>query len=282
MINLNGTILTHKTDLSNNNNRAFLYADGLFDTLLLENNHPVFIEAHYFRLLAGIRQLRMEIPFYFTQNYWEQEIYKLAQAAQLSHASIRTTIFRNSKGLYTPKSNSISYAIEIRKITQKESSTNLLGIYKDNTLNTNPISTLKTNNKLINVLASIYAKEQGYNSCILLNHKRQIAETTNANLFVVFGNQIKTPDLSEGCVRGIIREKIIQIVDKHPDFELVETAISPFELAQADEVFTSNSIQQIQAITQFKKKSYENMVSTEISLLLAQAVETDKNQIVSS
>jgi len=259
MLNFNGQIVENSNQLIEKN-RGFLYGDALFDTLAYRNSKLEFIEQHYFRLLSGMRQLRMEIPSYFTQKYWQTEILKTVTANQLKDARVRTSIFRNYGGLYTPKKQNVSFIIEVTALSYQNKKTFRLGIYKDNYINDSSINNIKTSSRLINVLASIYAKENDYDTCLLLNHKKQIAETTHANIFLVFGNLIKTPALSEGCVKGIVRERIIELI-KESDYQLLETEISPYELQKADEVFISNSIIGIQSITHYKKKEYVSKIS---------------------
>lgn len=260
MINLNSNI-EEDQELNFASNRAFLYADALFDTLIFKNNKIVFAEEHYFRLLASMRQLRMEIPHYFTQEFWEKEIFKTIQSNKLSDARVRTSIFRESGGLYTPNRNSIQFVIQTSLIDYQTKPKYRLGIYKDNYINTSSLNTIKTTNRLQNVLAAIYAKENEFDTCILLNHKKQIAEVIHANIFVVFGTQIKTPALTEGCVNGIIRNKVIDLITKIPDLNVVKGEISPYELQQATEVFITNSVIGIQPVTHYKKKEYDKKVA---------------------
>ena len=55
-------------------NRAFLYGDGVFETVKVINNKILFLEDHYFRLMASMRVIRMEIPMNFTMEYLEEQI----------------------------------------------------------------------------------------------------------------------------------------------------------------------------------------------------------------
>lgn len=93
---------------------------------------------------------------------------------------------------------------------------------------------------------------------------KNITEALQGNLFLVKGNIIKTPPLSDGCLRGIIRKQIIAIINLLPDYTLVEESISPFELQKADELFITNTIIGIQPITKYRKKSYTNQVASEL------------------
>ena len=76
---------------------------------------------------------------------------------------------------------------------------------------------------------------------------------------------IKTPLLSEGCLKGIAREKVINIIKSSSDYDIEEAVISPFEIQKADELFITNSIIGIQPVTNYRKKVF----STDISKKLA-------------
>ncbi|MDB4094405.1 aminotransferase class IV, partial [Flavobacteriaceae bacterium] len=137
-------------------------------------------------------------------------------------------------------------------------------LFKDFYVTPGLLSTLKTNNKVLNVLGSIYAKENQYENCLLLNTNKSIVEALNGNLFLVKGNIIKTPPLEDGCLKGIMRKQVLEILKKLSEFECIEASISPFELQKADELFVTNVVQGIQPITGFRKKNFSSRVSQSI------------------
>ena len=108
-------------------------------------------------------------------------------------------------------------------------------------------------------------KENELDNCVLLNEKKGVVEVTNANIFIIKDNEIKTPALAEGCIKGITRKKIIEMLNKHKDYTVLETSISPFEIQKADEVFISNSIIGIQPVTNYKKKKFTMVVGEKIA-----------------
>ena len=118
---------------------------------------------------------------------------------------------------------------------------------------------------MLNTLASIFADENDLDNCILLNEKKGVVEVTNGNIFVIKGNVIKTPALSEGCIKGIARNKVIEILSKNKDFTLEETSISPFEIQKADEVFITNAIIGVQPVTGYKKKVFTTEIGNKIA-----------------
>lgn len=267
MVNFNGQILAKNKAILNHENRGLRYGDSLFETLRVVNGKIFFWEAHYLRLMSSMRILRMEIPMDFTMEFLENQIIKTIKANDLLMAPvrIRLTVFRNDGGLYTPISNDVSFIIEAHTLASPfytlEDKVYEVELYKDFLVNPDMLSSLKTNNRILNVVGSIFAKENASQNCLLLNTNKNVVEALNGNLFLVRGNEIKTPPISDGCVKGIIRGKLIGIVNNIEEYTLVEDSISPFELQKSDELFVTNSIMGIQPITNYRKKKYETLVA---------------------
>jgi len=127
-------------------------------------------------------------------------------------------VFRKYGGFYTPETNDINYFISADPLESDlyllNSSEYKIELFKDFYVNPGLLSTLKTNNKVLNVLGSIYAKDNQYDNCLLLNLNKSIVEALNGNLFLVKGNIIKTPPLSDGCLNGVMRKQVIEILNK--------------------------------------------------------------------
>ncbi len=262
MVNINGQILEDKDSKISVHNRGYQYGDALFETIRVINSKVIFWESHYFRLMSSMRLLRMQIPMEFSPEYLESEILKTIKANHLGNApaKIKINISRKSGGLYYPERRDVDYIISCQSIPDAffllDKSDYEIELFKDHFVNSGLLSSLKTNNKIVNILASIYAKENQYDNCLLLNEKKSVLEFTNGNIFLVKNHQIKTPPLADGCLRGIIREKIVDIVKKSDKYELLEESISPFELQKADEMFMTNAITGIKPISKYRKKVY--------------------------
>ncbi|WP_372754374.1 aminotransferase class IV [Mariniflexile sp.] len=266
MTNFNGTI-TEQTQLVSIQNRGYAYGDALFETIKASHGKLLFWEDHYFRLMASMRILRMEIPMNFTMDFLEEEIQKTLTANNLNDVSARVklVIHRNEGGLYAPTTNDVGYLISVKQIEDDfyvfQDSFYEVDLYKDNYVSPSLLSTLKTNNKILNVVASIYARENNLNNCLLLNTNKQVVEALNGNIFVIKGNTIKTPPISDGCLKGVMRKQIIDAIKTISEYELVEDSVSPFELQKADEIFITNVIVGIQPITKYRKKVFNTEVS---------------------
>jgi len=260
MLNFDGEILEKESLKLPYNNRAFAYGDALFETLKYHNNSIQFVEDHYFRLMASMRMLRMEIPLYFSMDYFQDQMLKTIQAAGLEQARIRFQVFRKEGGFYLPKTNEIHFLIEVFPLAQVKSEKYELELFKDFYVYSGLLSNLKTTNRILNVVAGIFAFENNVDDCILLNEKKHVVETTKANIFLVKANQIITPPITEGCVKGIMRKKVIEEIKRIGFYQLIEAEISPFEIQKADAVFITNSIIGVQAVSKYRKKEFNTAI----------------------
>ncbi len=267
MVNFNGNILKTEDSKLSVNNRAFNYGDALFETLRVSHNKVLFLEDHYFRLMASMRILRMEIPMNLTLEFLETEILKLIDANKQSQktARVKLVVYRKQGGLYTPNTHNVEYLITSKILENDfyefETADYRVDLFKDYYVSPSLLSTLKSTNRLINIVGGIFAQENNLENCIILNTNKNILEALNGNIFLVKGNIIKTPPLSDGCIKGVLRKQIIDIIDVIPDYSLEEVSISPFELQKADELFITNVIKGIQPITHYRKKEFEHIVS---------------------
>lgn len=267
MINFNGTLQDNSSNLLSIDNRGYAYGDALFETIKVLNGKILFWEDHYFRLMASMRILRMEIPMNFTMEFLQDEIIKTLEARNETGNSVRVKLLVNRVvgGKYLPVSNDIDYVITTEVLPtdlyQITDSSYIIDLYKDFFIAPGLLSTLKTNNKITNVLGSIYAKENGFDNCLLLNTNKNIIEALNGNIFVVKDNVIKTPPLEDGCLKGIMRNQVIELLKANDEFEFVEDSVSPFELQKADELFITNVIVGILPITNYRKKEFSSEVS---------------------
>ena len=266
MVNYNGSLLERESCNLSLGNRGFHYGDSLFETLRVKGGRICFLEDHYFRLMASMRMLRMQIPMDFTLEYFELQLRSLLDAlSEQEITKLKCSVFRKDGGLYTPTSNEVEFLIQGFSSHHSTKENYVVDLYKDHFVSSGFLSTLKSSNRLLNVLSSIFAKENDLDNCVLLNEQKNIVEFSNANLFLVQGNHIRTPQLSDGCIKGISRKKVIEILEGHAEYTLEETSISSFDLQKADELFLTNAIIGVQSVTHYRKKKYATGVGAALS-----------------
>lgn len=272
MVNYNGNIQENSAVLVESN-RGFLYGDSVFETIKVLDNKVLFLEDHYFRLMASMRICRMEIPMSFTMEFIEEQIVSLVAALPKSNSfRVRFSVFRNSDGFYSPVSNEVEFIVvalplenELYKI---EKETYEVELYKDFFIPKQLLSNLKTNNKMLHITGSIFAKENDYDNCLVLNDQKNVVEALQSNLFMKMGNVITTPPISDGCLNGIMRKQVLELLKKTEGIEVIERSISPFDLQKADELFLTNVISGIQPITKYRKKEFTSDFSKQILVKL--------------
>lgn len=260
MINFNGSIQAQDTNVLTQN-RAFLYGDAVFETVKIVNSKILFLEDHYFRLMSSMRIIRMEIPMNFTMEYFEEQILALVKCKKMeTSARARITVYRNDGGYYLPKSNTVSFLINAESLDNVKYVINeedyVVDLYTDFYVTRQLLSSIKNTNKIINITASIYADENGLDNCLLLNDGKNVIEALQGNIFVLKGNTLITPPVSEGCLNGVMRKQILALARKIENLEVVEEVISPFDLQKSDELFITNVIKGIQPVTRYRKKTF--------------------------
>ena len=176
--------------------RAARYGDGVFETIRMREGKLLFIEDHYFRLMASMRILRMAIPMEFTPEFIVDQSLRLAEERGFENGRLRLQIVRRGGGTYTPNSNAIDWWMELEPLETKEYILNKDGLkvelFKDHYIQPGLLSTLKSSNALPYVLGSIYAQENQYDAVLLVNDSKQLVEANYGNVFLVQGNILRT------------------------------------------------------------------------------------------
>lgn len=215
--------------------------------------------------------LKMQLPEGFDQEKMEQWITDAAEKLETENARIRCTVFRDSAGLYSPIDNACSVVLEVNKTDDAGYLWNenglALGSYKELSKNANFTSTLKTTSALTYVMASIYARENGYDDCVIFNDLGRVTESISSNIFVVQGEFINTPPLAEYCVDGVMRRVVIQRAEAY-GFTVQEQPISEISLNSAEEIFLSSAVRGIRWVGEFEGKKYRNATAKVLHTLI--------------
>lgn len=264
----NGKTCKEHTAVLQANNRGLRYGDGLFETMKSINGQLQFTDEHFARLWKGMQVLQFNIPKHFNPDSLQDEILSLLKKNNHQKlARVRLTIFRGDGGLYDAINHLPNYIIQTWELADDIDKWNsnglVLGIYTDVKKSCDILSNLKHNNFLPYALAALYAKEQKWNDAVLLNTAGRLCDSTIANIFLIKDEQVYTPKLAEGCIAGVMRKNIIQLLLK-TDLPVVECGLSIDELLQADEVFLTNSIYNMRWVQCIGDKFYSNIMSQKI------------------
>ena len=98
-------------------------------------------------------------------------------------------------------------------------------------------------------LARVEALKNGYDEAIMLNQYGKIAEGSAENIFVVKNGEIYTPPLSSGCLAGITRDSVIQII-RSDGQNVIERELERDDLYSADEIFMTGTAAEVKSVAQ--------------------------------
>ena len=262
MIVLNGIAYTDLNSAPANNLQAIFQAANPFqESVRVEASKIIFWEAHYFRMMASMRILRMGIPMTYTMEYLEEQVLLLLQESDLLKKAVQIhfSFFSTgsiSRSIPIVPSSFLIHAEACETMLGVQTSDRSIDLYKDHWVVKGLYGTLEQSNDRLRKLASVYAFENDFEDCVLLNEDKQITETITGAIFVVKGNQIKTPPLTSGCRSSVYRQVVIDLLVKQDGLDLVEDVVSPFELQKADELFVVSLSNGIQSVKQYRKKVF--------------------------
>ncbi|WP_433746168.1 aminodeoxychorismate lyase [Falsibacillus pallidus] len=241
----NGKIVK-KEDLSISPfDHGFMYGLGVFETFRTYDGHPFLLDDHLKRLKKGLKALNIEWPVRKESILMELE--NLSDANGLSDSYIRFNVSAGvgDIGLQTEpytRPEIIIFQKElpaIQPLNEKEGKVLKL---RRNTPETG--ERLKSHHYFNNVAAKRELGPDRNFEGIFLTKEGWLAEGITSNLFWVKEGKLFTPSLETGILNGVTREFILALACKL-GIEVEEGLFGYEELLLADEVFFTNSIQEI-------------------------------------
>ena len=238
-------------------NRAFLYGDGLFESVKIINGKPFNLDAHLKRLFSASLLLHLEINV--SRNDFQDDIELLIRENKIKKGgNLKILVFREEGGKYLPENNQASSLIMSETSDKNSFSLNKkgleLGLFKTQLKPMNKLSNYKTISALQSVMCSLDARQKGKDDCLMFNTENRIIESANSNIFYVKNNIIFTPQLREGCVDGTMRNCILNLKDL--DYKIVENEVKIGDILEAEEVFLTNAIQGVRWVSHVKEQQF--------------------------
>ena len=259
MVVFNGKLYSDQECFIGVGNTALSFGHAVLEELRIENGHLLFWEPHYLKIMASMRMLRISIPMTFTPDYLEGVIKDaLSNTTHLNNNAIAVFQVYPSEDNITQTHYHISFRplenLHLDKISHTPFE---IGLYKDFYIADSLLSTLPTNYKLVERLAGVFSDENDFQSCFLLNEKKEVIGTHMGPLFMVANGQIQTPPITGGTQNSVFRKQIISLLAKDSDYEISENVISPFSLQKSDALFIFNLSKGFISINKYRKKIYD-------------------------
>lgn len=242
-------------------NHCYRYGDGLFETMKLVNGNIPLATYHFERLFAGMKLLDFKIPGLFTKEQLLNEIKQLAEKNNCSKLARARLLVSRGNGGVKDCDDHLQYTIECTAADENINRLNengfIIDIFPDAVKSCDKYSNLKSTSYLAYVMAARYARENKLNDALILNQHGRICETSIANIFWIKEGIIYTPPLTEGCVAGVMRKRILE-----SRAAINEVPATLEELINADELFLTNSVYGIRWVKLLRDEVYTNINTT--------------------
>ena len=264
----NGSRIDANLPIITAGNRGLRYGDGLFETMKSVKGNILQFPEHMQRLRAGALSLMMEIPKLHTDAFFEDQIKGLLlKNKHENFGRIRLSLFRANGGLYDPEHHRPNWLVETFDLSDVYDEWNANGwhlcLFDACRKSADAFSQFKHNNFLPYVMGALEAQKQKCKDAVILNASGNICDTTVANIFIIKNECIYTPPVSEGCVAGIQRAQLLNLLPRI-GYQVEEKPLSVSDLREADEIFVSNSLFVIRWVGQFENKQYSNKLTQKI------------------
>ncbi len=232
---------------------GFLYGDGVFESILVNNGVAFKLKEHIDRLYDSAKVLCLDIPM--SKDEMVKTVADVVRANGFKDAYIRLIVTRGvgDLGLDPRKCQKPTIIIIVDKIKLYDEgalSKGLTAIISSVRRDRVDATTheVKSMNYLNNILAKLEANAVGADEAIMLDDRGFVSEGTADNIFIVKDGVIYTPPRTCGILPGITRARVMRLAEEM-GYKVVEKDITPAELLTADEVFLTGTAAGVVPVT---------------------------------
>ncbi len=259
-VNINGDITPARDAKISIFDRGFLYGDSIYEVTYSHNGSLIFLNEHIDRLFHSAKLLDMEV--FLKREEIIQEILKTTKASKLSNAYVRIILTRGETTItlnpYSSFKNNLIIIVKPKTEHPDHFYKTGIKLFIPDVLR-NQIKSVdpnaKSGNYLNNVMAMAAAKNYGADDAVMINSKNEITEGTTFNIYAVIGGSLLTPDVKSGLLKGITRQKVLEICEEE-SIPIQVTSFTPEKLLSADEVFITSSTRGIMPVGRINDHKY--------------------------
>ena len=233
-------------------NRNTQFGDGLFETCVVESKNILFWSYHIARLNKGCQKLGIGNV---DESFWLSDIRKALSVSRLNNCVVKIMLSRGEslRGYGFESGIKPVRIVIVSEMPEIKPRQNLTLDFCDSGYASNPkLAGIKHCNRLEQILARADLKgDEG----IMLDEDSNIISVTQGNIFSIYANTLHTPRLDKCGIEGTRRAIILEIASEL-GMQINVGPLSVDGLMESDEVFISNSVMEIQSITQIGDMSF--------------------------
>jgi branched-chain amino acid aminotransferase len=235
----NGAILDAHAKSLSAGQVGLLNGWGVFSTLRVADGVPFAFERHWERLHRDAAKMHVSFPS--DPEDLRSQLLRLIEANSAWNSTLRVMVVRNKGGLF--EGPDIERDFDVLAFTKDLSpwgSSVRLTLKPNARHSANEFSGCKILSWSQNLTWYEEARQAGFDEAILLNERGEVSECTSANVFTATGGEVSTPPLTSGCLPGVTRELLLDVV-RVPGIKVIERALKPEDLERADQVFITST-----------------------------------------
>lgn len=245
------------TDLVSSRDRGLLYGDGLFETMAVIAGKIPLWKWHMGRLQRGCQRLNITCP---QVDVLRAEVELLARGEQRAIIKLILTRGQGGRG-YAPQTDDMSTRIVQRhawpELPRAHWEVGVKVITCQLQLARQPLlAGIKHLNRLEQILARAEWHDPVIQEGLLRDSEGYIIEAISHNIFLLQGQTLITPDLSQCGVAGVMRDYLLSILQEQ-GYDVQVALVTRQELLAADALFLCNSIHGIWPICELDGKRFE-------------------------
>jgi branched-chain amino acid aminotransferase len=241
---LNGRLANNNDISITHVHRAFNYGDGVFETMKIADGRLLMLELHYRRLIQGMESLGIDKESLTVNNIIDAATL-LSKSINSKNCRVKLVVFRTGEGLYKSSSKKYSWLMEATALSGSKYVVNETGLAtmlsSKIKMQYSGISSFKTLNCLPYILAGQESNSHACDDIIIPDTNGNLSESISSNIFCLTGNKLLTPDLNSGCIAGVFRQYLLQLLPEI-GIEVQEQEIPIKSLKKFDSIFLTNVI----------------------------------------
>ena len=218
---------------------ALLTGDGVFETLRVYRGTPFATRRHLERLQRSAEGMGLGCP---APDVLRRAMDEVVANAGLDEGRIRITLTGGPAPLGSERGEAgPTLIVAGASLPPWPPSTDVVVVPWPRN-ERGALAGLKTVSYGENVVALAYARERGAGEALFGNLAGNLCEGTGTNVFVGLGGRLVTPPLSAGCLAGVTRDLVVELVD------VVEEDLALERLGEVEEAFLTSSTREVQPI----------------------------------
>ena len=221
--------------------------EGIFETLRVYRGEPLDWNRHMERLVLSAAELGFPVPP--SPVRLRDALGELLRAEALEEAAARITVTRGVPGGRPTRTGAwIEAEPAAGRLWKGARGGEARAIFSKRPFHPGPLGRYKTTSRLAYSLAREEARAAGADEALLCGESGEVLEGATSNLFIVAGGEVRTPPLARAILPGIVRAWVLSACGRL-GIPAREAEISREALAEADEIFLTNSIQEVVPLT---------------------------------